>query len=247
MKQYAEDFESTDALKWRAIIALGRFAGCRGASDLHVLTWDKIRWSSAGELGSVLLEGKTKRKIPFTPILEKALADWYDVTPEGARVFPGMDKNTNTNNMFKKYAHRAGVEIPEAKPWYNLRKSFCTDIMGSGANLDEYRRICGHSPNVALNHYMIEKKTDLPKHAEIIPNTHLSISEARVQTQSEEKNGKRLPESAFPFANYDLNFTSERSVKSSVNGSESQSNRQLQEIYQSSTELNETPQNMAFK
>ncbi len=56
---------------------------------------------------------------------------------------------------------------------------------------------------------------------------------------TEEISGKN----AFSSANYETKPTSERSVKSSVNGSESQLNRQLQEIYQSSTELNETPQN----
>ena len=146
--------DSAESRKWKAIIALGRFAGCRGACDLCLLTWDRIRWSCAGEVGSVTLEGKTKRgTIPLAPVLEQALSDWFDVAPEGERVFPDLTKDSNVNTMLKKYARRADVILPDRKPWYNLRKSFCTDLMKTGTDILTYQKIARHSGKVALQHY----------------------------------------------------------------------------------------------
>ncbi len=150
-----ETLDTAESRKWKAIIALGRFAGCRGACDLCLLTWDRIRWSCAGEVGSVTLEGKTKRgTIPLAPVLEQALSDWFDVAPEGERVFPDVAEHSNTNTMLKKYARRADVILPDRKPWYNLRKSFCTDLMkATGTDLQTYSKLSRHSPKVGAEHY----------------------------------------------------------------------------------------------
>ena len=150
--------DSAEKRKWRAIIALGRFAGCRGACDLFRLKWDEIRWSCAGEIGAVTLSGNGKNKkrgtIPLVPVLEQALSDWFDVAPEGERVFPDVAEHSNTNTMLKKYARWADVVLPEQKPWYNLRKSFCTDLMkATGTDLQTYSKLSRHSPKVGAEHY----------------------------------------------------------------------------------------------
>ena len=259
MKQYAEDFDSASALKWRAIIALGRFAGCRGACDLCLLTWDKIRWTSSDEAGNVTLEGKTAPgTIPLSPILESCLADWFEVAPEGERVFPDFHEKSNTSTMPKKYAHKAGVVLPIKDPWYNLRKSFCTDVMESGVSIETYRRICRHSIEVAMKHYMLKRDSDVIRHAESLkktafwnanPNrTKTTESKDTVPTKNEGGNlqASEMEESEFNPANYD---TFLKKVGGQFGGqfdSVGGQKRGQQEIYQSSTELNETPQNTAL-
>ena len=69
----------------RAQIALMRFAGVRGASELYQMDWtpETIRWSSGSGTGSITIladktkkhEGKDSRIIPLNPALESCLRD----------------------------------------------------------------------------------------------------------------------------------------------------------------------------
>ena len=68
-------------------------------------------------------------------------------------MFPDLTKDSNVNTMLKKYARRADVILPDRKPWYNLRKSFCTDLMKTGTDILTYQKIARHSGKVALQHY----------------------------------------------------------------------------------------------
>ena len=144
--------------KWRAIFALGRFAGARGASDFSILTWDKIRFSSPDELGFIILEGKTSGVIPMNPVLEQCLADLFDRAAENEpKVFPDITSRSNINVVVRKQILAASVDMWK-NPWYNLRKSFCTDVMESGVDMESYRRITRHSVNISLKHYQIYHK-----------------------------------------------------------------------------------------
>ena len=148
--------------KWRAIIALGRFAGVRGSSELYGLLWEHVRWSSPGEPGQIVImavknkrHGRQFRTIPLHPVAERELAALFSLADEKeTHVFPGMKKQTNFRNMTEKLAIRAGLPLwPNI--WYNLRKSFCSDLMETGLDPVVYESITDHSYAVAMKHYQI--------------------------------------------------------------------------------------------
>ena len=145
-------------LEIRARIGLMRFAGCRGESEFKCLEWnaDWIRWSEDGKPGTVRLH-RTKTEnsgtytdtiLPMEKELEKALRDLYDSVPAGTvKVFT---PRANPGVMVKKQFRRNGFEI---KNTYNLRKSFCRDLMEAGLDWKSYEYYSGHSLQVAMKHY----------------------------------------------------------------------------------------------
>lgn len=145
-------------LEIRARIGLMRFCGCRGESEFKCLEWnsDWIRWSADGKPGTVRLH-RTKVEnsgayadtiIPMDAALEGALRDLYDSVPPGTvKVFT---PRANPGVPIKKQFRRNGFEI---KNTYNLRKSFCRDLMEAGLDPKSYEYYSGHSLAVAMKHY----------------------------------------------------------------------------------------------
>lgn len=146
----------------RAQIALMRFAGVRGASELYQMDWtpETIRWSSGSGTGSITIladktkkhEGKDSRIIPLNPALESCLRDLYDSANEGqVKMFPKMRKTSNPGNWIKKAFNQAGINIGQV---YNLRRSYCCDVMEAvGQDAKAYEALTGHSFQMGLKHY----------------------------------------------------------------------------------------------
>lgn len=44
---------------------------------------------------------------------------------------------------------------PWPEPWYNNRRSFCSDIMEAGVDPKIYEAVCGHSFQMGMSHYQI--------------------------------------------------------------------------------------------
>ena len=152
-------------LKWRVIMCLGRLAGTRGQSELAYLQWGDVRWSETneqGELipGSVALtctknarHGRGKRVVPLAPMLEAALRDWYFQANENEQqVFPGMTPKTNLGTMVEKVVRKA-LGYCWREPWYSLRKSWCSDLLGSGIDPVLYEYYADHQMDVSMQHY----------------------------------------------------------------------------------------------
>ena len=147
----------TTPLKWKVILALGRFAGCRGASDLCLLKWDDVIFSDDGKQGVITLRGKTKPgTIPMPPVLENLLREWQGEAilrgVDSQKVFPEIDENSNVSEMTKKSILKAGKDVWE-NPWYSLRDSFCNDVMNHVKDVKTYEFYCRHSIKTALLHY----------------------------------------------------------------------------------------------
>ncbi len=146
----------------RAQIALMRFAGVRGASELYQMDWtpETIRWSTEGNAGSITIladktkqhEGKDSRIIPLNPILETCLRDLYDSAREGQlKMFPDLRKTSNPGTWLKKAFNRVGIQIEQV---YNLRRSYCCDVMEAvGQDAKAYEALTGHSFQMGLKHY----------------------------------------------------------------------------------------------
>lgn len=152
-----EVMANTPDLEIRAQIALCRFAGARGESEFSPLEWnaDWIRWSADGKQGEVRLhrpkvedKGFGDTVIPMDTVLEGALRDLFD------RAEPGTVKVFKTRNnpgkVIKDQFRRNGFDI---RTPYNLRRSFCRDLMESGIDPRTYEYYAGHTLAVALKHY----------------------------------------------------------------------------------------------
>ena len=148
----------------RAMIALYRFAGIRGKSELTEMTWspETIRWSSTDSQCSISITSpKLKhttarhwRTVPLPPFVERYLSEWFAVCPEGRKMFGvGMGMGRAADNVVKAFRDN-GIDIHRA---YNLRRSFCCDMMEAvgAADAAMYESLCGHSFEVGMKHYQL--------------------------------------------------------------------------------------------
>ena len=152
-----EVMSKTPILEIRALIALCRFAGARGSSEFDSLEWnaDWIRWSADGKQGTVRLHRKKTEDsgfsdtiIPMVPELEAVLRDLFDsAAPGSVKVFT---PRSNPGKVIKDQFIRNGFDI---RTPYNLRRSYCRDLMTAGIDPKAYEYFSGHSLAVGLKHY----------------------------------------------------------------------------------------------
>ena len=156
--------ENTTNPQNKAIIALIRFCGLRGASELFDLTWNDIRWSTGGEPCRILVRGKKNQRHqkgtrwvqPIHPVVETSLTDLRHVAKKGeTRIFPTMTSRSAPGVLVEREIVRTPGVIPWKVPLYNLRKSFCTDMIGLCPDPKFYEYTCDHSYTVAMKHYQI--------------------------------------------------------------------------------------------
>ena len=158
--------EGTPNREHRLIIALVRFAGLRGASELSRLTFDEscLHLSRDGEAGELVVHstknerhaGHEKRTIPLIPYVEQLILDVWENAPEGEnRFFPKMQLTSNPGTYVKKAFNRVGVELGQM---YNLRRSYATDLMQGGLHETDpkmFELLAGHDLAMSLTHYQI--------------------------------------------------------------------------------------------
>ena len=146
---------NTPDLQVRARIALARFAGARGASEFNSLEWnpDWIQWSADGKQGKVRLYRKktdSNTIVPMVPELEAVLRDLFDsAAPGTVKVFT---PRKNPGKVIKDLFRRNEIDILEP---YNLRRSYCRDLMESGIDPKAYEYYAGHSLKTAMQYYQI--------------------------------------------------------------------------------------------
>lgn len=150
----------------RVIIALWRFCGIRGASELSRLTFDAscLHLSTDKKPGEILVHstkvehhtGHEKRPIPLTPYVEQLILDLWEAAPEGEnKFFPKMTASSNPGKIVKDEFNAAGVELK--KP-YNLRDSYVTDLMAEGMHEKDpkmFEMLAGHDIKTSLTYYQI--------------------------------------------------------------------------------------------
>ena len=144
--------------QWRAIVALGRFAGLRCHSEIIALRWGDVNW----ERGRLMVrsakteghEGHAVRVVPIVPELRPILQDLFDRAEVGVEaVVPRLrDPAMNLRTQFERIIAKASV-----KPWprlfHNLRASCATDwVERFPAHV--VAGWLGHSPMIAAQHYL---------------------------------------------------------------------------------------------
>lgn len=155
--------ENTPDKQIRAIIALYRFAGTRGRSELKPMQWtsEYIRWTTSESPCSVSFcspklrhsTARHWRTIPLPDFAERYISDWFAACPDGSRNIFGACGIDNIGDKITLIFRKNGIEINRA---YNLRRSFCCDMMEAvGSDAAMYEALCGHSFKIGMQHYQL--------------------------------------------------------------------------------------------
>lgn len=163
-----------DDVELAGMIALSRYATCRGRSELYPLGWSNYDVEAERLL---IRSPKTKRHpggsarvIPFEAIPKAitAIGKLWDAAPEKTEaMFPRLSelKWSAVTEKLERLCRTEGIPL-WPKPWINLRASCETDWQLAGRSIFETATWMGHAPEVALRHYnriAKERVADLPE------------------------------------------------------------------------------------
>lgn len=156
--------EAAPGQQWRTLIGLARFAGLRCPSEIGLLRWCDVD-TAAGRLHvrspkTEGHEGHASRLVPISPRLRSILADAFDAAADGeALVCPLAARQTaNLRTGLERILVRAG-HTPWPRLFQQLRSSVETD-WASRHPLHAVARWLGHSPRIAMNHYLVTRDRD---------------------------------------------------------------------------------------
>ena len=155
-------------IEHKALIALRRYAGIRGNSEYKYLNWGLKCYCpthtdpETGEVinGYLIIrctkterygEGHEKRKVLLAPKLEEVLRLLFDHAKEGQMLmFPHLSKNPGkaVADAFENCGIVTGTP-------YNLRKSYCCDLIEAGIEPLAYEELAGHSFKTGMRFYQI--------------------------------------------------------------------------------------------
>jgi integrase len=144
--------------RWRAIVALSRYAGLRCPSETGLLKWEHIDFAR----GRMVVHspktshhaGHAHRVVPLVPELRDVLMQAFENAPEGEPfVVPALrDATTNLRTTFQKIIVRAS-EKPWPRLFHAMRASCACDFVERFPNHVAASWL-GHSPLVAAQHYL---------------------------------------------------------------------------------------------
>lgn len=132
----------------RLLLAVMAYAGLR-RSELLGLEWDDV------DLSRRLLrvrraKGGRQRAIPIHPALAPLFAEYYAtrVPLTEQAVFVGVQGKplnyTQLGQVFRHYAHAAGVDERKRVTPHTLRHVFASELLRAGANLRQIQELLGH-------------------------------------------------------------------------------------------------------
>jgi integrase len=162
---FAKVLEKAPNARWRSLLVLARLAAFRIPSEAQGLKWEHIAWEAKriSIVGSSKTEHHADRQVrivPMFPEIEKELLKLHIEAKDGAEyVFPELRADTNLRTTLVKIIRRAGVKA-WPKLWQNLRSSAATDFARSVPS-HIAAAICGHTEEVAQEHYWTVEDSDL--------------------------------------------------------------------------------------
>lgn len=160
----------------RLIFCLSRYGGLRIPSEIQYMTWDDIDF----EAGKFLVKSpkkeslvnqergvftdRSKRYVPIFPELRKAFTDYRQDFPinGGQLLFVRSEKNPHglltrahdaVDRVIRIAIRKAGVKA-WPKIFHNMRSTRETELIASGMAVRDVCAILGHSPEMALKHYV---------------------------------------------------------------------------------------------
>ena len=182
-------------VRWRTIIALARYGGCRTPSETLRLRWSDINW----ERGRVLVrsvktehhEGKATRFTPLFPELRTILEEAFELAPEGEDriVYRYAETDRNLRTEMGRIFDRAG-EDRRPRIFQNLRASRETELCRKFP-LHVVAAWLGNTPKVAEKHYLDVTEEDFQRAAaggeEVIAQTSPSPKRSKLKREQRDR------------------------------------------------------------
>lgn len=149
---------------WNAWLYVAYYAGLR-FSEIMGLEWRSIRNEPPGVLVSAeSSKGRKDRLVPIQPAIAKILADWRATQPtmklDGTdRVFPWPDEFSTYRDMYHDWhAIQKAASIPDDGHYvpHDLRRSFCSELIRSGAATATVKDLAGHRSILTTERYYID-------------------------------------------------------------------------------------------
>ena len=182
-KEYVSLVQADEVLKclpdiqWRLVFGLARFAGLRCPSEVKALRWSDVdlnadprrRLLQVTSVKTERYEGHSRREVPIVGSLYALLKEAESLrdSKEDGPVLTRADASEAVYRRgLLRYLKKAGIK-PWNKLFQNLRVSFENDLISKGYAFDTVARIMGHSPKVALMHYLMRREKE---YAEIAIN-----------------------------------------------------------------------------
>ena len=155
-EQAAKVLEACPTAEWRVIFSLARFGGMR-SSEILCLQWEHVVWDEnrirvPGSKGRHGL--KRMRDLPIFPELATALKELRAERPkQDGQIVLSYSKGDNIRTQMARIIEEAGV-TDWKRTFQNLRSTRSTELAKRGIPIQNYCRWLGHSPRVALEHYL---------------------------------------------------------------------------------------------
>jgi len=157
--QFAAVLDACPNAGWRLLLALCRWAGLR-RNEALALRWEDVdltgRTLTANATTRQATTKKRRRQVPIRPELHDLLfAAWMDGAPAG-RIVEGV---SDLHRRLGRIAQAAGLTAWD-DPFQSLRRAAERDFLAGGAKLPAVAEWMGHSPQVALRHYLRAEAED---------------------------------------------------------------------------------------
>lgn len=170
----------------RLIVLLARFAGLRVPSEPNTLKLSDVDFERE-TLRVYSPKTKTSRTVPMLPVVRDELLKAFDRVPEGGEdVLQAKLKLPVIRRVVEAAITRAGL-----KQWprliQNLRASFATDCVRN-LPANTAAALCGHSRNVAAEHYWSVGEDDIASAANALRN--ITKTPENGQKQPDEKSAQ---------------------------------------------------------
>ena len=166
-EQAVKVLEACPTAEWRVIFSLARFGGMR-SSEIQCLRWEHVVWeeSRIRVPGSKGRQGlKRMRDLPIFPELATALRSLQAERPKHeGHILLSFGSGDNMRTQMARIIEDAGITDWE-RPFQNLRSTRSTELARMGIEIQNYCRWLGHSPKVALEHYLQVQTRDFDRAA----------------------------------------------------------------------------------
>jgi integrase len=162
---FAKILEKAPNARWKALLVLSRLGAVRVPSEIAKLKWEHVNFEAKRIF--IVDSSKTERHkrrairaIPLLPQIETELLKLHLEAQDGEEyVFPNISGQTNLRTYLERIIRNAGVK-QWPKLWHNLRASGATDF---ARTLPSHvaAEICGHTEEIAKEHYWQVGESDL--------------------------------------------------------------------------------------
>ncbi len=143
--------------EFRLLLAMARYFGLRGISEIHALEWSWVDW--AANTISILApktehhDGQGWRQVPIFPEVAPHLDAAWEAAHKGQKlIFPNQQStNAAITGKIHRLCHRLGIPT-WPRMFVNLRASCERDLLRQHP-IDDVTAWLGHSAATALTHY----------------------------------------------------------------------------------------------